>query len=119
MYFVVLAEALMRVALIPSAMNALGIVWLAPPTLAHWKYWGSLLAIGLVVLNHLLAQLLTNPPRFLPIVPVFGWMAIIALVVGVFVKIYGSAAPLDALVVRVWSGLAIIYAVLVLLTWGR
>jgi quinol-cytochrome oxidoreductase complex cytochrome b subunit len=116
------AEVITRLAMIPSAINALGIILLIELKGTLWQWFISLFAIGLIVLNHLLAtQFVTtgNKPHYLPMVTVIGWVATAALIVGIVLSRTRSTPASLYFWSQVWSVLATLYCCFVLINWNN
>jgi hypothetical protein len=118
-YFVLFALIIVRFALIPSAFIALGMAWFGRPEWDRWKRRLSLLAITLTVFDHQLTRLMINPPRSLPIVPWIGWAALIAFGIGLVLTGVNKDVATRVQWSKIWSTITVLYATLLLLTWGR
>jgi hypothetical protein len=105
---------------VPSAFIALGITYLTKQRGTYWQQIISMVAIGLVVANHTSSTMLiqtANLPRFLPITPLIGWVAIIALIIGITLNLTNHTRENLYLWSQIWSILAALYAISLLITW--
>jgi hypothetical protein len=117
-YFVLFALLIVRFTLMLSAPVALGVVWFRMHALDHWKQRLSLVAVMLTIFDHQLTRLMVIPPRTLPIMPWIGWAALIALSVGLVLMGTSRDVKDRTLWSKIWSGIAALYAALLLPTWG-